>query len=157
MLRRLLSLSRYLVVIPVVGIFVGSVALMLYESLVVITAVLGFVDDPTITAKTAKAMAVGLIEAIDVFLIAIVAQMIGLGLYKLFIDAELPLPSWLKIYNLDDLKSHLASSVIAVLSVLFMREAVGWDGERNLLLLGGSIALIIVALTLYLVAKGRKD
>ena len=157
MLRRLLSLSRYLVIVPVAGIFLGSVALMIYESLVVITAVLSIIDQPAITPKTAKALAVGLIEAVDVFLIAIVAQMIGLGLYKLFIDSELPLPAWLKIYNLDDLKSHLASSVIAVLSVLFMREAVGWDGERNLLLLGGSIAFIILALTLYLVAKGRKD
>lgn len=157
MLSRLLSLSRYLVIIPVIGIFVGSVALMIYELMVVVTAVLGIIDQPDITPKTAKALAVGLIEAVDVFLIAIVAQMIGLGVYKLFIDAALPLPAWFKIQNLDDLKSHLASSVIAVLSVLFMREAVGWDGERNLLMLGGSTAFIILALTIYLLVKGRKD
>ena len=49
------------------------------------------------------------------------------------------------------------SSVIAVLAVLFLREAVGWDGQRDLLRFGGALALIIGALTLYLVAKGRKD
>lgn len=63
----------------------------------------------------------------------------------------------MKIRDLDDLKSHLASSVIAVLAVLFMREAVAWDGTRNLLQMGAAVALMIVALTLYLVAKKPKD
>ena len=43
------------------------------------------------------------------------------------------------------------------LAVLFLREAVGWDGQRDLLRFGGALTLIIGALTLYLVAKGRKD
>jgi uncharacterized membrane protein YqhA len=157
MLRRLLTLSRYFVILAVGGILAGSVALLIYEGLVVMTAVMGYFEEGGISPKAAKILAVGLIEAVDIFLIAIVAHIIGLGLYKLFVDPDLPLPSWLKIRDLDDLKSHLASSVIAVLAVLFMREAVGWDGERNLLQLGGSVALMIVALTIYLVAKGRKD
>jgi uncharacterized membrane protein YqhA len=157
MLRRLLSLSRYVVILAVGGILTASVALLIYEGLVVMTAVTGYFEEGGISPKAAKILAVGLIEAIDIFLIAIVAHMIGLGLYKLFVDPDLPLPAWLKIRDLDDLKSHLASSVIAVLAVLFMREAVGWDGERNLLQLGGSVALMIVALTIYLMAKGRKD
>ena len=157
MLRRLLSLNRYFVMLAVAGILAGSVALLVYEGLVIVTTVIGTLDDGEVSAKTAKVLAVGLIEAIDIFLIAVVAQMIGLGLYRLFVDPELPLPAWLRIRDLDDLKSHLASSVIAVLAVLFMREAVGWDGERNLLQLGSAVALMIVALTIYLVAKGRKD
>ncbi len=157
MLRRTLGLSRYFVILAVAGILVGSVALLIYEGLVVVTSVMAAINDGGISPKAAKIFAVGLIEAIDIFLIAIVAHMIGLGLYKLFVDPELPLPAWLKIHDLDDLKSHLASSVIAVLAVLFMREAVGWDGQSNLLQLGGGVALMIVALTFYLLVKGRKD
>ena len=41
--------------------------------------------------KFAKALAVGLIEAIDIFLIAVVAHIIGVGLCKLFVDPDLPL------------------------------------------------------------------
>jgi uncharacterized membrane protein YqhA len=113
-------------------------------------AVIGSAAASTITEgklspKFAKALAVGLIEAIDIFLIAVVAHIIALGLCKLFIDPDLPLPAWLKIRNLDDLKSHLASSVIAVLAVLFMREAVAWDGQRDLLQMGAAVALMIVA------------
>jgi uncharacterized membrane protein YqhA len=157
MLTRLLALSRYFTIVAVLGILLASLALLFYEGLVVTTALIEAARGGAISPKLAKVLAVGLIEAVDVFLIAIVAQMIGLGLYKLFVAPELPLPAWLKIRDLDDLKSNLVSSVIAVLAVLFLREAVGWDGQRDLLHFGGALALIIGALTLYLVAKGRKD
>ena len=157
MLTRLLALSRYFTVVAVFGILIASLALLAYEGLVVITALIEAVSSGAISSKLAKVLAVGLIEAVDIFLIAIVAHMIGLGLYRLFVDPELPLPAWLKIRDLDDLKNNLVSSVIAVLAVLFLREAVGWDGERDVLRVGGALALVIGALTLYLVAKGRKD
>lgn len=157
MLRRILSLSRYVATLAVGGILAGSVALLVYEGMVIIFAVIDSIAGGTISSKAAKVLAVGLIEAVDIFLIAIVAHIIGLGLFKLFVDPDLPLPAWLKIRDLDDLKSHLASSVIAVLAVLFMREAVAWDGERNLLQLGAAVALIIVALTIYLVAKKPRE
>lgn len=157
MLTRLLALSRYFTIVAVFGILLASAALLVYEGLVVITALFEAATSGAISSKLAKVLAVGLIEAVDIFLIAIVAHMIGLGLYRLFVDPELPLPAWLKLRDLDDLKNNLVSSVIAVLSVLFLREAVGWDGQRDLLRFGGALALIISALTLYLVAKGRKD
>ena len=157
MLTRLLALSRYFTVVAVFGILIASLALLAYEGLVVITALIEAATGGAISSRLAKVLAVGLIEAVDIFLIAIVAHMIGLGLYRLFVDPDLPLPAWLKIRDLDDLKSNLVSSIIAVLAVLFLREAVGWDGQRDLLAFSGALALIIGVLTLYLVAKGRKD
>lgn len=157
MLTRILALSRYFTVVAVVGILLASVALLVYEAVVVATGLVNAASSGEISSKFAKTLAVGLIEAVDIFLIAIVAHMIGLGLYRLFVDPQLPLPAWLKIRDLDDLKNNLVSSVIAVLSVLFLREAVGWDGERDLLSFGAALALVIGVLTLYLVAKGRRD
>ena len=119
MLTRLLALSRYFTIVAVFGILLASVALLPYEGLVVMTALIDAAASGTISSKLAKVLAVGLIEAVDIFLIAIVAHMIGLGLYRLFVDPELPLPAWLKIRDLDDLKSNLVSSVIAMLAVLF--------------------------------------
>ncbi len=156
MLSRLLALSRYLTFVAVIGIIIASIALLFYEGLVVISALIDMLHDGTISPKVSKLMAVGLIEAIDIFLIAIVAHIIGLGLYRLFVDPELPLPKWLKLQDLDDLKSQLVSSVIAVLAVLFLREAVGWDGQRDLLRFGGALAMVIGVLILYLLAKGKK-
>ena len=154
--KRILASSRYIALIAIFGSLVGSAALLVYEALVIIDAVVDAIRVHSLSPKFAKVLAVGLIEALDIFLIAIVAQIIGLGLYVLFIDDTLPLPAWLEIRDLDDLKSHLVSSVIAVLAVLFMREAVAWDGQRDLLGFGGALALVIAALTLYLVAKSKK-
>jgi uncharacterized membrane protein YqhA len=155
--RRLLGSSRYFTLIAIVGSLVGSAALLVYEAFVILRAVFDTIVSNDVSPKIAKVLAVGLIEALDVFLIAIVAQIIGLGLYVLFIDERLQLPPWLKISNLDDLKGHLVSSVIAVLAVLFMREAVAWNGQRDLLGFGVALALVIAVLTLYLKVKGEKS
>jgi hypothetical protein len=40
--------------------------------------------------------------------------------------------------------------VIAVLAVLFLREAVAWDGSQRIVYLGVATALIIFALAFYL-------
>jgi len=82
----------------------------------------------------------------------------SLGLYSLFVDDTLPLPRWLEIHDLDDLKGNLVSVVIAVLAVLFLREAVAWDGTRDLVSFGVAIAVMVAALTLFLVIarKGRQ-
>ena len=98
-----------------------------------------------------------MIEAVDVFLIAIVAYIISLGFYTLFVDNTLPLPSWLKINDLEDLKNHLVSVLIAVFAVLFMREAVARASEIDLLGLGAAFAMMISALTLYLFIKGKQQ
>ncbi len=153
--KRVLASSRYFALIAVVGSLVGSAALLVYEALVIIEAVIDTILSDSVSPKIAKVLAVGLIEALDIFLIAVVAQTIGLGLYVLFIDDTLPLPAWLKISDLDDLKSHLVSSVIAVLAVLFLREAVAWDGQRDLLGFGVALALVIAVLTWYLKVKAK--
>lgn len=155
MFRRAVSSTRYITLIAVAGSLVGATALLLYEAFVIFDAVANVARSYRLSPKIAKVLAVGLIEALDIFLIAVVAIIIGLGLYVLFIDDTLPLPAWLKIPDLDDLKSQLVSSVIAVLAVLFMREAVGWDGQQDLLGFGVALALVIAVLTLYLAVKGK--
>lgn len=43
-----------------------------------------------------------------------------------------------------------------MLAVLFLREAVGWDGERDILGFGAALALIIAALSFYLAKKADR-
>jgi len=156
MLRRVLASSRYIVFIAILGTFVASFALMLYEAVVVAEVVGDVVRKGSISSEAGKTLAVALIEAIDVFLIAIVAYIIGLGLYALFVDDTLPLPRWLEVHDLDDLKGHLVSVVIAVLAVLFLREAVARAGDLDLLRLGAALALMIAALTFFLTMRGAR-
>ena len=157
MLRRLFSRSRYVVLIAVLGTFVASLALILYEASVVALAVVDAVRNYSSSPTVAKKFAVGLIEVVDVFLIAIAVYIISLGLYVLFVDEKLPLPRWLKIRDLDDLKNNLVSVVIAVLAVLFLRQAMAWDGGYDLLAFGASVALVIATLTFFLVKEDKRD
>jgi len=153
MLPRVLASSRYIVLIAVVATLVASIALIVYEALVVAEVVFSAVRDGVLPMG-GKRLAVGLIEAIDVFLIAIVALIIGLGLYALFIDNTLPLPRWLEIHDFEDLKMHLVRIVIAVLAVLFLREAVERAKDPDLLKLAAALALMIAVLTFFLSWRG---
>jgi uncharacterized membrane protein YqhA len=65
-------------------------------------------------------------------------------------------PRWLKVRDLEDLKANLVSVVIAVLAVLFLRETVVWEGDRDILELRAALALMIAALTFYLAKKAER-
>ena len=54
---------------------------------------------------------------------------IGYGLYELFIDAEIEVPQWLRVRDLDDLKSKLIGVVVAILAVVFVGVFV--DSNRS--------------------------
>ena len=155
MLRPILSSSRYVVIAAVLGALAASLSLFVYglaETAVVITQTIAKAE---VSSKGAKALALEFIEIVDLFLLGTVMLMIALGLYELFIDAELQLPDWLQIRTFDDLKHKLIGVVIVVLAVLFLGHVVAWDGQRDLLRLGGAIALVIAALSYFLsTAKG---
>lgn len=157
MLRRVLASSRYLILIAIIATFVASIALLLYQATVVLTALFEIVQQGFNAPRSAKRLAVGVIEMMDVFLIAIVAEIMSLGLYTLFIDDTLPLPRWLKMDNLEDLKRHLVSVIIVVLAVLFLREAVERAADFDLLKLGAALGLVIAALTFFLTKMGRDE
>jgi uncharacterized membrane protein YqhA len=144
-----------MMVLPVIGCLLGSFALIVYELIVIVTALAGVLNQPVINAKSAKLFSVGLIEGVDIFLIAIAIYIIGVGLYALFIDENVDRPKWLKLRDLEDLKANLVSVVIAVLAVLFLREAIAWDGSQSLLILGASIAAVIASLSLFLLKAGK--
>ncbi len=151
MLHRILTLGRYIMVIPVIATFLGSIALIVFKTIVLFASVGGIIiSTGGVTPKSAKLIAVGIVDSVDIFLIAIAVYLISIGLYSLFIDDKLILPKWLKIESLEDLKGNLISVVIAVLSVLFLQEAVSWDGSRDILYFGISIATVITALSFFL-------
>ena len=157
LMNTIFASSRYIVLIAVLGTLAASLTLLVYEAMVVAEGVVRVIQKGVLSNGDAKLLAVELIQAVDVFLIAIAVYMISLGLYVLFIDDSLPLPRWLVFRDLEDLKSNLVSIVIAVLAVLFLREAVSWDGSRNLLELGAALALMIGVLVFFLSKKSDRQ
>ncbi|MCC6604442.1 MAG: YqhA family protein [Anaerolineae bacterium] len=154
-MQRFISASRFLIIIPSLGSFIAATALLVYGA-VEIVQLIGQTLEAEVSSKGAKTLALAFIEIVDLFLLGIVLYIIALGLYELFVDDKLPLPAWLSIHNLDDLKNKLTGVVILVMGVLFLGQVVTWDGERDLLRYGGAIALVITALTYFLSQRSKK-
>lgn len=154
-MQRILSASRYLILIAVLGSFAAATTLLLYGGLEVIELIMDTIQAADVNSKGAKTLALAFIEVVDLFLLGTVFYIIALGLYELFIDDLPSIPKWLVIRNLDDLKDKLIGVIIVVMGVLFLGQVVTWDGERNLLNLGGAIALVVAALTYFLSQKKR--
>jgi uncharacterized membrane protein YqhA len=155
-MQRLISASRHLIIVPALGSFAASATLLLYGAAEIVR-LLSEILTAGISSKGAKALTLAFIETVDLFLLGTVFYIIALGLYELFIDDQVPLPAWLSIRNLDDLKNKLTGVVILVMAVLFLGQVVTWDGQRDLLgYYGGAIALVIAALTYFLSQQGKK-
>ena len=155
MVRTVLASSRYFIAIAVLGSFLAAVALIVYGALVVVE-VTWHAYSRDISADGAKTLAVEFIEMIDLFLLGTVLYIVALGLYELFIDSRLPMPEWLLIHDLDDLKYKLIGVVIVLLGVTFLGKVVTWDGSRDILYFGGAVALVIAALGGFLAISGSK-
>jgi uncharacterized membrane protein YqhA len=110
------------------------------------------------SAKAAKIVALAVIEIIDLFLVATVAYITAVGLYRLFIsDTRIELPTRLKINSLKDLEDKIIGVVVAALAVAFLGQAAGSDEPAALLNYGGGIALVIAALAFFMSYGGGKD
>src|SRR5262245_4700941 len=129
MIRRAVGLSRYVVIVAVISTLISSMALLVYGALMELAAVVSALLTASVSTKGGKALALSFIEATDIFLIGIVLFIFSLGLYTLFIDDKLPLPAWLEIRTLEDLKAQLVSVVIAALAVIFLGFVVQWEAE----------------------------
>jgi uncharacterized membrane protein YqhA len=152
--KQILAWSRYFIIVAVAGSFVAATLLMLYGG--GLTASLAStIFHEGIGEKGAKVLALHCIELVDIFLLGTVFYIIALGLFELFI-AELPLPHWLVIKDLDDLKSKLIGVVVVVMGVSFLGQVVTWDGQRDLLGYGAGIAFVIASLTLFVSQSKKK-
>jgi uncharacterized membrane protein YqhA len=155
MFHRILAGTRLSILIAVTCSFVVSVTLLIYGAIQTFVTV-RYALSIGHSSQEAKTVILAFIEIIDLFLLATVFYITALGLYALFIDDRIKVPGWLEIHNLDDLKGKLASVVIVILSVVFLGQAVKWDGGTDLLAFGTSVALVIASLTYFLSEKNKK-
>jgi uncharacterized membrane protein YqhA len=154
MFKRIIAASRYLAVVAVACIALLATAIFIYGTAETIRLVARF--SPGIAGGASdKALLLDAIELVDLFLVGVTLYVIAIGLYELFVDPDIPTLPWLRIKDLDDLKARVLGVVVVILGILFLGQALTWDGERDLLRFGAAIALIIAALTYFLTSKSR--
>ena len=144
-MRRLVELSRYVVIIPVIGSFIGSLVLLVIGSIEVGKASWSALRPDTDT----KYVVVQVLQGVDTFLLATVLLVIGYGLYELFVDDLVQLPLWLEIRTLDDLKTKLIGVVVAVLGVVFLGTVVDARSSDDVLRSGVGIGAVLVSLAVF--------
>jgi uncharacterized membrane protein YqhA len=150
--KRIMASTRYVMGLAVLGIFVGSSALLISGSIDMFTAVVRALSG---TADYSEGLRVTLIEAVDTVLVSTVLYMIAIGLYQLFIDPSLVLPPWIHTRGLGDLEKRLSGMVVTVLSVIFVTVALESHGTKDILPFGLAIAGVIAAISLFLYVEAK--
>lgn len=143
------SPSRFFALFAIVGTALSAAAIYLYGLVMVLISIWEAITYGRPDEDGLKHLTLLLVETTDVFLLATVLYIVSIGFFQLFVDSDVRLPDWRRITDLDQLKSKLIGVVVVLLGVTFLGKVVDWQGDRNILYLGGAIALVIAGLGLF--------
>jgi uncharacterized protein (TIGR00645 family) len=154
--ERALAASLWLALIPVVILLLAALGAFAYGTALFIHSARAVIDHPFPVGHN-----IGLfLLDIDLFLIGATLLISAVGFYELFIrrvhvNQAGRMPAWLEMHDLNDLKGRVIAMIVMVLSVNFVEVVVDSPGGRQVLELGGGVAVVIVALTAFLWQSGH--
>lgn len=143
--HRLMGYSRFMAIIPSLGLFISAIALTIATLVGTISVTIEVIGGHI----GMQDMLVEYIEFADFFLLSIVLYIMSIGLYSLFVDDQIELPHWLEIHNLDDLKEKLIGVIVVVMGVFFLGRLVHGAPAIDLLCMGIGIGVVILALAYF--------
>jgi uncharacterized membrane protein YqhA len=155
MIGRMVASSRFFVLIATLSLFLAFMAVMVSTMIVTVTTILHAMGINH-EGMSQNEMIGKLIKQADYALLATVLYVLALGLYSLFVDDRVPMPAWLRIHDLGQLKELLAGVVVVAIAVIFLGQALTWDGTSDLLAPGLASAAVIAALALFLWQAARE-
>jgi uncharacterized membrane protein YqhA len=148
-----LGLAQLSVLLPVVILLLSGIGAFIYGTAVAVHSVIEIAQHPFAVHNLRL-----FLTEIDTFLIGATLIIAAFGLYELFVarinpaSLRLPLPHWLEMTDLNDLKARVLSMIILVVAVSFVDLLLELQlGEAlDILYLGTGVAIFIIALTVYL-------
>lgn len=149
---RMVASSRFFVLVATVSLFLAFMAVMVSTIITTVTTIFDGVSG----GVSQNEMIGKLIKQADYALLAMVLYVLALGLYSLFVDDRVPMPAWLSIRDLGNLKELLAGVVVVAIAVIFLGWALTWDGKSDILALGAGSAAVIGGLALFLWQAARE-
>ena len=147
-----MSVTRYVVFVPAIASIIGALLLMAQGSVEMILAVI----DTVTNGYGLKETIVEVLTAVDAILLGTVLLVIGYGLCELFIDADLDVPAWLRVRDLDDLKSKLIGVVVAIIAVVFVGVFVDSNRASDVISYGVGAGALVLGLAIFAYAT-RKE
>jgi uncharacterized membrane protein YqhA len=160
--ERGLAAALYLAVIPVVVLALAALGAFVYGAAVFVHLVGNIVSHPF---PVGHQVGLFLLDT-DLFLIGATLLISAVGFYELFVreipaDSPARMPAWLEMHDLNDLKGRIVAMIVMVLAVSFVELAVDADGGGgaadglHILEIGGGVAAVILALTVFLRMTGH--
>jgi uncharacterized membrane protein YqhA len=154
-MKPILRISRYLLVVTVVGCIVMFGAVTIYAAVAVGGAVLKMSFGGIIPTDIA-AVTVSAFKILDLFLLGTIFYIVALGLAALFLDSEAALPRWFKVRELQDLKMIVSQSVVLVMLVAFLGDVLEWENATDIAFVGAGVAAVIAAIA-FMLRDARAD
>ena len=154
--ERFLAWSLRLAYIPLAVLLLAGLGAFVYGTALFVHSVGHVVDHPFPIKHQ-----IGLfLEVIDLFLIGATLLISAVGFFELFIyevhrDGSTRIPTWLHMRDLNDLKARVIAMIVLVVSVSFVELVVDSPSGQQVLDLGGGIAAVVVALTVFLRLGGH--
>ena len=152
-MKRILGYTRYAVVVPAIASIVGALLLMAQGSISMINVAMVAVQNKS----HLKDSIVDVLTAIDAILLGTVLLVIGYGLYELFIDADIEVPQWLRVNNLDDLKSKLIGVVVAIIAVVYVGVFVDSNRSSDVISYGVGAGALVAGLAIFAFATRKNE
>lgn len=144
-MRKLIGLTRFAVFVPALASIIGALLLMAQGSIEMIRVF----ADAISSQVSLKETIVEVLTAVDAILLGTVLLVIGYGLYELFVDAEIKVPAWLQVKDLDDLKSKLIGVVVAIIAVVFVGVFVDANRADEVLAYGVGAGALVLGLAIF--------
>ena len=155
-MEKFLNACRHLIWLPVIGCIILVLGAVIMGFGRIITGFIAHLSKMDFSAKAGKLLSIKIIEIIDLFLVATVAYITAVGLYKLFINKDFKLPGLLKINNLNELESKIMGVIIAALAVSFLGQAAE-DNPTDIMNIGIGIGAVVVSLAVFVtLTSGKK-
>ena len=151
-MRKLLGGTRYVIALAVFATFLGAVLLLVGSAIAAIRLVWNeIIGDGfgSFSVNHVEHLGVQVVQLTDSILLGTVLYIISLSLYQLFIDDTIPVPKWMRVHDLMELKRDLVSVTVVLLGVTFLGEVVDRSSDDNILPLGIAIAAVVIALALF--------
>ncbi len=150
--ERGLSLARLTLVLPVVVLVLSGIGAFIYGVAIAVHSVADIADHPFVAHNLRL-----FLTEIDLFLIGATLIIAAIGLYELFIaridpaNLRRPMPAWLEMNDLNDLKARVIAMIILVCAVTFTDVLLEFPKDTlEVLYLAAGVGIFIVALTVFL-------
>ena len=157
--------SRFMVFIAVVASILAAIVLVLigtFDVYIVLKHAGEMFQSQEVFEDFHKEAIKHIVSAVDVYLIATVLLIFGIGLYELFIskidyiEEDEKSSKVLEIHSLDQLKEKLAKVIVMVLVVSFFKYAIDFHYEDIKSILFLSVGILLISLSIYFMHKGNE-